>query len=86
MPSHQHTSRIYYQYNGSNITIPTYKLYLELQKTTSPLVYTWGSNNVIGETSSVGGSQPHTHTFTGTATTINTMPPYITVYMYKRTA
>ena len=33
-----------------------------------------------------GGSQPHTHTFTGTSQTINTVPPYITVYMYKRTA
>ena len=33
-----------------------------------------------------GGDQPHTHTFTGTSQTINTVPPYITVYMYKRTA
>ena len=33
---------------------------------------------------STGGSQPHSHPFTGTQTDINTMPPYITVYMYKR--
>ena len=33
-----------------------------------------------------GGNQPHTHTFTGNSTTINTVSPYITVYMYKRTA
>ena len=33
-----------------------------------------------------GGNQPHTHSFTGTSQTINTVPPYITVYMYKRTA
>ena len=31
-----------------------------------------------------GGSQPHTHSFTGTSQTINTVSPYITVYMYKR--
>ena len=33
-----------------------------------------------------GGSQPHTHTFTGNSTPIDTVSPYITVYMYKRTS
>ena len=33
-----------------------------------------------------GSSQPHTHSFTGNQTTIDTVSPYITVYMYKRTA
>ena len=33
-----------------------------------------------------GGNQSHTHTFTGTSQTIDTVSPYITVYMYKRTA
>ena len=42
------------------------------------------SRSWTGETSSVGGNQSHTHTFTGNQTTINTVPPYITVYMYKR--
>ena len=31
-----------------------------------------------------GGGQAHTHTFTGTATTLSTLQPYVTVYMYKR--
>ena len=30
-------------------------------------------------------SDGHTHTFTGTATTLNNLQPYITVYMYRRT-
>ena len=33
-----------------------------------------------------GGNQSHSHTFTGTQASIATMPPYITVYMWKRTA
>lgn len=33
-----------------------------------------------------GGGQPHNHGFTGTQATIATMPPYLTVYMWKRTA
>ena len=31
-------------------------------------------------------SDGHTHSFTGTADSINNLQPYITVYMYKRTA
>ena len=31
-----------------------------------------------------GGGQAHNHTFTGTATTLSTLQPYVTVYMYKR--
>ena len=40
------------------------------------------TNRIVTEPE--GGDQPHTHTFTGTSTTINTVSPYITVYMYKR--
>ena len=50
------------------------------------IAYFEAYRNWTGETSSVGGSQSHTHSFTGNQTTINTVPPYITVYMYKRTA
>ena len=47
------------------------------------------SRSWTGETSSVGGNGAHNHpftnpTFNGTTATINTMPPYQTVYMYKR--
>ena len=44
------------------------------------------SRSWTGETSSVGGGETHTHTFTGTSANIPTVSPYITVYMYKRTA
>ena len=37
-------------------------------------------------TEAVGGGKTHTHTFTGTSTTINTMPPYLAVYVWKRIA
>lgn len=39
-----------------------------------------------GTTGSTGSSGAHTHGFTGTAATINTMPPYLAVYVWKRTA
>ena len=44
-----------------------------------------------GSIGNKGGGGGHTHsftqpTFTGTAATIDTMPPYLTVYMWKRTA
>ena len=43
----------------------------------------------ISDTSDVSASDAtasHNHTFTGTAANISTVQPYITVYMYKRTA
>jgi len=39
-----------------------------------------------GTNSNTGGDASHTHTFTGTSTTLNVQDPYITVYMWKRTA
>ena len=42
--------------------------------------------NYTHEHDSVGGNQAHNHSFTGTPTSIATMPPYITVFMWKRTA
>lgn len=44
-----------------------------------------------GSVGSTGGGKGHNHgftnpTFTGTAATIATMPPYLSVYMWKRTA
>ena len=33
-----------------------------------------------------GSGQGHTHEFSGTKATIKTMPPYLTVYVWKRTA
>lgn len=39
-----------------------------------------------GSIGNTGGGLGHDHSFTGTAATIATMPPYITVYMWERTA
>ena len=39
-----------------------------------------------GSIGNKGGGNTHTHTFNGTAATIATMPPYLTVYMWQRTA
>lgn len=50
----------------------------------SAVVY-W--NKDIGRsTSEVGGDGAHSHGWTGTAANISTLQPYITVYMWKRTA
>ena len=43
----------------------------------------WGPGIKIGNT---GGGGAHNHPWTGTAATLNVMDPYITVYMWKRTA
>lgn len=39
-----------------------------------------------GTIGSSGGGEEHNHLFTGTESTINIMPPYFTVYMWRRTA
>lgn len=39
-----------------------------------------------GNTANAGGGGGHNHGFTGTAATINTLPPYLVVYVWKRTA
>lgn len=39
-----------------------------------------------GTTGNKGGGQAHNHGFTGSATTFNNMPPYLTVNVWKRTA
>ncbi len=44
------------------------------------------SINLTHEHASVGSNTGHTHSFTGTATTFNVMQPYVTVYMWRRTA
>ena len=44
-----------------------------------------GATGTVGyQTSYSGEGATHTHTFTGTVATINTMPPYLAVYVWKR--
>lgn len=46
----------------------------------------FNSGAASGNTGNAGGGGGHNHGFTGTAANINVMPPYLTVYMWKRTA
>nr|DAS37227.1 MAG TPA: baseplate protein [Caudoviricetes sp.] len=41
---------------------------------------------IAGTTENRGGGAAHNHGFTGTQATINTTPPYLAVYMWKRIA
>lgn len=56
-----------------------------LRQTTNAAVTDKAAFNSNNNTAA-NASQSHNHTFTGTAATINHVQPYITVYMYKRTA
>lgn len=44
------------------------------------------SVTAAGSIGNTGSGEAHNHGFTGTAATINTLPPYLAVYMWKRTA
>lgn len=44
------------------------------------------SVTAAGSIGNTGSGNAHNHGFTGTAATINTLPPYLAVYMWKRTA
>ena len=44
------------------------------------------SGAASGNTDSVGSGTAHNHTFTGSSTNVNIVPPYMAVYIWKRTA
>jgi len=46
----------------------------------------FNSGQATGNTAANGSGNAHSHGFTGTAATIATVPPYLAVYMWKRTA
>lgn len=73
LPPHTHTQPEAYGNNAGGVTV------------TSGNGYYY---NAAGNTGTGNGlnSSAHTHPFTGTTATINVMPPYLTVYMWKRTA
>lgn len=48
--------------------------------------YVAGINESLIDTTSVGGGQAHNHNFTGTNVSLNNMPPYLAVKVWKRTA
>ena len=48
---------------------------------------TWsGATEISTGMKGAGSGRGHTHGFSGTKATIKTMPPYLTVYVWKRTA
>ena len=94
MPNHNHQfGLVKWNSDGSNsgpmASVPT--MYSEVSTNnfhkpaagTGNTNYSSKGNLMIWPT---GGSQPHSHSFTGTPSNINTMPPYLVVNVWKRTA
>lgn len=85
MPSHGHDVRgssnnIYFGVQGGNLG----------GSATNEVLVGWLGTNLL-KANNTGGSQSHGHgftqpTFTGNAATLSHMQPYITCYMWKRTA
>jgi len=71
IPSHTHG------YGGSNN-------FYEAALASSPTGYYAGNSELDLNTDNSGGGQAHSHTFTGTSQ--DTMPPYLAVKVWKRTA
>ena len=78
MPAHEHPIANNYSGGTNHGGDPRHVLTLYGYLTTYYLVTGYGGG--------VGGNQPHSHSFAGTPSTISTIPPYVTVYMWKRTA
>lgn len=80
IPSHSH---VYKRAASDRVSTEVASLF------TTAHVYPWEASDV--NTSNAGGGGAHNHgftqpTFTGTAATMNHLQPYITCYMWKRTA
>ena len=80
MSSHNHTSRLYLDQSGYGVTIPKGASYFKFSKGDD--IISWNSSAQtdkhiwsIGTSTATGGSQAH-----------NNLQPYITVYMWRRTA
>lgn len=78
IPSHTHD--IARAYTGTGFNTP----YVENQNSWKPSSSTTGTTLVT--TQAKGGGKGHNHGFTGTKATINTMPPWFSVYCWYRTA
>ena len=84
MPSHSHDTTVKIKIASASNTGSgsTYQVYPGKEDGT---IYNT-SNPVTVSSGETGSGKTHTHTFTGTKATIKTMPPYLVVYMWKRTA
>lgn len=72
IPSHTHSTLINKQGSGGVASV---------EHTTNSM-----SNGGYITSGSAGGGGNHNHPFTGTKATINTMPPYVAVNIWERTA
>ena len=82
IPSHSHSLSVLKGfYFANNFNSASTGEWNRVQGTYSP-----GANggSYDYDTNSTGSGNSHTHSFTGNQTTIDTVSPYITVYMYKR--
>lgn len=88
MPSHTHTQNAHHHATDGHVNYNT-GYTADSAKGSG---YRWGTSKVsntkdaTATNKNTGGGGSHSHGFTGTAATIETMPPYLTVYMWKRTA
>lgn len=78
MPSHNHRIPQGYTANGESISGD----YMQYGGWSGSV----GGASYYTQVKNTGGGKTHTHTFTGTKATINTMPAYFTVYCWYRTA
>lgn len=74
LASHNHTTKYNYPYIGNGSSYG--------HRDNGSYVF----SNVGNAINNTGGGQTHTHTFTGSAQDVSTLQPYITCYMWKRTA
>lgn len=88
MPSHTHIQNAHHHATNGHVNYNT-GYTADSAKGSG---YRWGTSKVSStqnETATnknTGGGQGHTHGFAGTQATITTMPPYLAVYVWKRTA
>ena len=94
IPSHNHVGKIGFAQDGYGGWIGGYAMYIQsngslsggLAITNSTYNNTNKNTRNLTYTSNTGGSGAHNHEWTGTAATLNKMPPYIVAYCWRRTA
>ena len=88
MPSHTHTQNAHHHGTSGHVNYNS-GYTADSAKGSG---YRWGTSKVAktqdatATNNNTGGGKGHTHGFTGTQATIATMPPYLAVYVWKRTA
>ena len=88
MPSHRHFVVANASGTANNPTSTT-SVGRYASSAYSDLPYSLRGNNnnaTVGQSSATGEGDAHNHSFTGASVTVDTMPPYLAVYCWKRTA